>query len=219
MLEGGLYRNHLGIFNPLEYDQYGISIIGCGSIGSVTALTLAKMGFTKQFLYDDDTIEAHNIATQLFRSDSIGNQKVESLRNMLCCYSECERESVKKYPIKYTKEIPLLSEVVIVCTDNMESRLEVLKGCKKWGVKLLIDARMGGEVFSVFTVDMTKVRTVKAYEKTFHPTREGNCTQKGILYNINMITSIICSQLVRVMKNEKYSWEINGSSKTLDIWK
>ena len=49
-----------------------VHIIGCGAIGSTVAENLVRFGITKITLYDFDTVEAHNIANQMFRHTDIG---------------------------------------------------------------------------------------------------------------------------------------------------
>ncbi len=209
------FSNHIGIFNPESYDHYAISIVGCGSVGSFTALTLAKMGFKTLFLYDKDKVERHNIPVQFFNINSIGLEKTRVLSDMIQQYSDCRATDMK---IKYKRLLPFISPIVISSTDNMGSRKQIYKGCLKSKVKLLIDARMGGEVFSIFTVDLTNPEARAKYEKTFHKTINLRCTEKGIIYNCLMISSTIASQLVKVLQNQSYSFCVDGSSRTLEFY-
>lgn len=209
-----IYRNHLEIFDPDQYDHYPITIIGCGSVGSFTAMTLAKMGFKTMFLYDSDIVEKHNIPVQFFNFDDIDGKKSNITADKIHYCSEC---TAIPFDIKYKKEYKLLSPIVIVSTDDMESRKKVFEACREQGIKLLIDARMGGEVFSIFTVNMRNKKDVDKYAKTFHESTRTSCTQKGIIYNVLMISSCIASQLVKVLQAQKYSLEINGCTKTLEI--
>lgn len=58
-----------------------ILIIGCGGIGSATALLLAGAGVKKFTLADDDIIEKSNLNRQLFwRLKDIGKEKVTTLK-------------------------------------------------------------------------------------------------------------------------------------------
>lgn len=212
-----LYRGQLDIFDTEQFNHYGLTIVGCGSIGSFTAITLGKMGFKKMYLFDHDKIEKHNILTQFYSNQSIGSKKANCLRNILKNYTISSQPVSMAY--KYKKTYPFLTPIVIVCTDNMESRKEVLQGCIKSKVRLLIDARMGGEAFTVFTVDLTKAKNVARYKKTLHKTRPEACTQKGIVYNVAMISSVIGSQLKTVMLNRKYAFEVNGDTCNLELYK
>ena len=173
------------------------------------------MGFKTLFIYDYDKVESHNIPVQFFNLESVGSHKTTSLSKMIRHYSECRATPMT---IKYKSNLPFMSQIVIATTDNMESRKQIYKGCLKSKVKLLIDARMGGEVFTIFTVDLTKKIEREKYEKTFHKTVNLKCTEKGIIYNTLMIASSITSQLVKVMQDEKYSFCVDCATRTLEFY-
>lgn len=71
-----------GFFHPSQA-KGAVHIIGCGAVGSSIAFILAHCGVTNFVLYDDDTVESHNIANQMFREKDIGRPKVEALRDIL----------------------------------------------------------------------------------------------------------------------------------------
>ena len=52
-----------------------IVICGCGAIGSNLADNLVRTGFTNIKLVDFDRVEEHNLSTQIYTSDSIGQKK------------------------------------------------------------------------------------------------------------------------------------------------
>ena len=60
-----------------------IHIIGCGAVGSTVAENLVRFGLTNITLYDFDTVEAHNIANQMFRTIDIGKPKTQALAEIL----------------------------------------------------------------------------------------------------------------------------------------
>jgi len=51
------YWRQLKIFNPSKHRDIKIAMIGAGSVGSFTALVLAKMGLTNITVWDDDVVE------------------------------------------------------------------------------------------------------------------------------------------------------------------
>ena len=69
---------HSALYDPIKYADKRVALIGVGTIGSHLALTLARMQvpFT---MYDHDTIEAHNLATQAYTRRDIGRYKVDAL--------------------------------------------------------------------------------------------------------------------------------------------
>lgn len=106
-----------------------VHIIGCGSVGSVVAENLARFGITKMSLYDFDTVEAHNIANQLFCQPDIGRPKIEALAEYLCKINpDCEAD-LKLYPDGWNGQ--RLSGYVFLCVDNIDLRREIATGCKE----------------------------------------------------------------------------------------
>ncbi len=59
------YLRQLDIIDPGKFTGK-IRVIGVGGIGSPTAIILAKMGFKRFVLMDDDTVEPHNLPSQFF---------------------------------------------------------------------------------------------------------------------------------------------------------
>ncbi len=60
-----------------------VSIIGCGAIGSQTALQLVKLGCENFILYDFDKVEPHNFVNQAFRMEQIGMLKTEATKQLI----------------------------------------------------------------------------------------------------------------------------------------
>lgn len=111
-------------FQPDKNDSR-IHIIGCGSVGSTVAENLVRCGITKITLWDFDTVEAHNIANQMFRDADIGKPKVEALADIL---REINPDIVKDLVLKgdgWKDEI--LSGYIFLCVDNIDLRREIVK--------------------------------------------------------------------------------------------
>ena len=58
--------------------EYHFHIMGCGAIGSSTAMQLARMGAENFSLYDFDIVEDINIGVSQFTMNDIGMLKVEA---------------------------------------------------------------------------------------------------------------------------------------------
>ena len=118
-----------------------VHIIGCGAIGSTVAENLVRFGITKITLYDFDTVEAHNIANQMFRHTDIGKLKIDALAEYLTEINpECAAD------LKLVKEGwtgQRLSGYVFLCVDNIDLRREIATACKEnTFVKGMFDFRM-----------------------------------------------------------------------------
>ena len=176
------HLRQLDLFNPEGYEELGITLVGCGAIGSFLGPSLVRLGIKKFTLYDADFVEEHNLPLQYFVEEDIGMAKtVVVATNMKKLNSEVK---VTTHPLMFTKDTKIETEVLMLATDSIKSRKLAYERAKKDGVKLIIDGRMAGEVFLVFTVDMTKTEEMEAYEKSFYEESEQSCTSRGIIYTV-----------------------------------
>jgi len=192
------YIRQTGIFNP-DNQRLNIHIIGCGSTGSFIALNLAKLGFNNIACYDFDLVEEHNIPNQFYRLSDINKLKVDALYEIIKDFTGTE---INPVPKKITEEYSLidfvdLNSLVILCTDNMESRKLIYEQIKDLPIGL-IDTRLGGEGYQIYYIDLTNEEQKKTYEECLNAeTVEAPCGQKAVIYTILSIASETC----RIIKN------------------
>lgn len=221
-----MYERQLGLIDMKKLSKAGVTIIGAGSVGSFTALTLAKMGVKKIDVYDEDGVEEHNIPNQFYALRDIGEFKIDALSNMIRLCSETIINPYCKY---YTNQ--KLKETVIVTTDSMESRKIVWEQFKKQSQCLnFIEARMGAEEGRVYciskinkckhkncdspfcaTLSYVSKEDIKFYESNWYPDSEVppvKCTEKTIIYNVLYISSLICRSFKGIINEEKFPREI-----------
>lgn len=118
-----------------------IHIIGCGAIGSTVAENLARFGLQKITLYDFDTVEAHNVANQMFTQEDIGKTKVEAVAQLMRRINPDIDRDLKIEPKGYTGQ--RLTGYVFLCVDNIDLRREIATACKgNPFVKAMFDFRM-----------------------------------------------------------------------------
>ena len=77
------YRNQAGIINIEEHQHLDIAIAGLGSIGSFLAMALNKLGFRNLVVIDYDQVETHNIPTQYYQKEDIGEFKAIAMKRYL----------------------------------------------------------------------------------------------------------------------------------------
>lgn len=111
------------IDNISAIQNASILIVGCGGIGSTTALLLAGTGVKKFTLADDDIIEKSNLNRQLFwQLKDIGKEKVTTLK--LAIEDRFERTEITciKRQLDYTEIKKLLMtgdyNVAIITADT-----------------------------------------------------------------------------------------------------
>ena len=203
------YRNQSGILNVDEFDYLDVAVIGCGSIGSFLALGLSKLGLNNLMLIDGDKIENHNVPTQFYYADNVGNNKADILKSSLRNYA------VKSFPMNLAANHILDADVVFICVDSLKARKIALKCvldsyAKNKKPKLIIDGRMFRLMFRVFTIDITKQSMLNKYTKSLLGKEfSGKCTEKGIIQNVFAVTAVMLEQLKKVLNSQEYHAIIN----------
>jgi molybdopterin/thiamine biosynthesis adenylyltransferase len=106
-----------------------IAILGCGALGANLAISLARRGFNKFFLFDYDKIEEHNISTQPWVRQDIGRLKTRTLNAILWTISNAETYEYHKKIEEVQDIINALEtgwktdvDLIIDCFDNHEAR-------------------------------------------------------------------------------------------------
>lgn len=107
------------VFQPEKLTDR-IHIIGCGAGGSTIAELLARYGLTKITLYDDDIVDSHNMANQMYFDEYIGLPKVEALKDIMCRINPEAAADIKVVNDRYTDQ--RLSGYVFLCVDRIETR-------------------------------------------------------------------------------------------------
>src|SRR5580704_17347410 len=141
------------------------TIVGCGGIGSFSAFALAKLGVQTLKLVDFDTVDAHNLPSQLFEPDQLGEPKVTARAANIGAATGVHPIGVNA-PLQ--DGIPRLP-VVVAALDSMAARAELWKQLRyKLDVKLFLDGRLGGEHVVLYWVDPSNPADVAGYEATLH---------------------------------------------------
>lgn len=127
-------------FQPEKVED-PIHIIGCGAIGSTVAASLARAGLKKMVLYDFDTVDAHNIANQMFTSEDIGRPKVVALADYLVKINPDITGHLRLAEKGYTGQ--KLSGYIFLCVDDIDLRRQIAESCVgNRYVKAVFDFRM-----------------------------------------------------------------------------
>lgn len=209
------FQRQLDILDP-RCILYPITLIGCGGIGSPTALVLAKIGCPNLILMDPDTVEDHNLPNQLFPLVDTDKPKVDACKEMVLAFADC---SIRTMPAAFDG-IQDLSGIVISGVDTMKVRQQIWEKVKfNLGVPLYIDGRIGGEIIEVYTIQPSQIEDIEFYEKFLFPEEEAAelpCTARAILYTGFVAAGLIASQLKKWLKGgEKYYRRVNLDLKTM----
>ena len=188
-----------------------VVLAGLGGIGSYVAFLLSRMHPRNLFLYDDDTVEAVNLAGQMFGNHNIGERKayaigrmVRDMSNYMATY--CINE-------KYI-ESSQVSEVMICGFDNMEARKVFFNNWVKYVESkpkeeqkncFFIDGRLAAEEFQVFGIRGDDTFNIVKYAKEYlfsdAEADETLCSYKQTSYMANMIGSVMVNLFTNFVAN------------------
>jgi molybdopterin-synthase adenylyltransferase len=210
------FLRQIDLVNPEALDL-PVHLIGCGGIGSFTALVLSKMGVRHLTLYDPDGIEDHNIPNQLFRLKDVGRPKVEALCEIV---EEFAGTPAEGHAIAV--EARRMTGVVISGVDSMRARKTIWLRSVRYrsGVLRYLDARMGAEVARIYAINPTDPDDIRLYEKTLYDDEEAEvfpCTAAAISYSGFAIASLIGNLIKRLATGEDLPREILLDLKTLTL--
>jgi molybdopterin/thiamine biosynthesis adenylyltransferase len=197
-----------------------VTIIGCGAVGSFTALSLAKMGIRQLTLIDHDEVSLENLANQFFREDDLDRKKVVACMEILQSFDSDVK--VFPQPRPYLKG-KLESDVIISSVDSMQVRKAVWQSVlRDKKAKLLIDPRMAAHVVQVYSVQLDNPATIKAYESTLVSDSQAlpdRCTARSIIYTVLPLASLICRQVASFANGDWVEPAITLDLKTLSLLK
>jgi molybdopterin/thiamine biosynthesis adenylyltransferase len=176
---------HESVFNPAEY-PYPFHIIGAGATGSRVFAALVELGISNISVYDDDVIEDHNLANQIYMAGDINLPKVEGcknfVRNKLGLVPDKMAFRNNKVTIDRIYQGEVSGGVVFILTDTMDSRRKIFDalvarvapvGAAQLGSTtlthspmLIIETRMASTHGSVFTVNPFDKTACDAWRST-----------------------------------------------------
>jgi PRTRC system thiF family protein len=119
------------------YHPVTIFVIGAGGTGSQVITNLARMSMALQALghpglhvtvFDPDTVTGANIGRQLFSGTELGLNKAVALVTRINRFFGYAWEAKgRSFPSrqKSDKDTPGLANIIITCTDNIRSRLDL----------------------------------------------------------------------------------------------
>lgn len=189
------------VLDASKLSRFGTTLIGLGSIGSITGLYLAKMGLCGIQAFDADVVESHNWSNQVYSDADIGSLKASAFTRLIEDYGGHTPNAVAA---KY--EDQRLTEVVISAVDSMSSRSAIWRSVReKPEVKLYLDARMGLETLVVYAVRPQVREDRVAYSQSIIPDDQAlqePCTARTVCYTPLMAASVICNLVKRYVNDE-----------------
>lgn len=183
-------------FKDAPWFQQGVRppvlIGGAGGIGSWLTVLLNRAGF-ETYIFDNDNLEAVNMAGQLFMHKSIGKSKVDALAEIV--KELCQDDIIPN--CEKVDETTMTNDIVFSAFDNMKAREDMfntwLKQYKGNPKAIYIDGRLTAEQLTIFCVKGNDEKAILEYEKDhiFSDTEveELPCTLKQTSHGAAMIAA------------------------------
>lgn len=152
-----LFSRNTGILETDLMARKRAIILGCGSVGSLVALELARAGVGHFLLVDTDILEYHNLCRHQCGIRDVGRYKVDALHDRILdinprCDVRAERGSAEGLPKEAFDEWAIPGESLIVgCADNREADVYANGVAVLYGVPFLSigfwERAFAGELF------------------------------------------------------------------------
>ena len=200
--------NHLRQLDIIDPSKLSvpIDIIGAGSVGSWTALTLAKMGASQLTVWDFDVVEEHNVPNQAFSPADIGRPKVEALGVII------ESMTGNTLSIRNRRFDGFVDQgMVIIAVDSMTARIDLWRTLRDQPFDWLIDSRMGAEVARILTVKVSSLSARRDYGRTLYRSTEAllePCTARSTAYCATGLASFIAAKVAKLVTSRPFSTDI-----------
>lgn len=184
-----------------------ITIVGVGAIGSVAAMTLAKMGFWNLTIIDYDEVSIENMNCSSYPWHAIGQPKVTALAKILKDYANVTAVAQNRAYNPAGSE--KFGGIVIALVDKMEVRKALFEThTKSPSTLLFIDARMGAEVGTLYAVKPLDDKDQETYRNTLYTDAQAlqePCTGKATSYCAYTMASLVAATVKGFVTTGKYA--------------
>ena len=122
-----IFSRNTGILESSIMRDKKVIILGCGSVGSLVAVQLAKSGVGNFLLVDNDIVEYHNLCRHQCGISDVGRYKTDALKERILDINaaakvKCEVSTVEMLRKEVFDKYCIKEKTIIVgCADNRES--------------------------------------------------------------------------------------------------
>lgn len=151
-----IFSRNVGILESDMMLKTGAMLVGCGSVGSLVALELAKAGVGRFLLIDNDILGYHNICRHQCGILDVGKYKTDAVKERILQINPSaqvvtQNMTVQEVPLKVLDEFCDKDTIVIGGADNREGDLYANKIAKEVGMPLMSigcwERAFAGEIF------------------------------------------------------------------------
>ena len=182
-------------------EKASVSILGCGGLGSTIAMTLARCGLGKIYLYDFDKVELSNLNRQNYDQSDLGKSKVLQTKKKIketIPYTEVYGEEIY-ITRENLDEISQRSDIFIEAFDKKEMKTMVFDYfLGKKDKKLIMASSLSGlgDIHDIKIKNLANVCMVGDFRST--PEEGLYLPYVGIVANIEALCAI------KIIRGEKY---------------
>ena len=155
-LKMDVFSRNTGILESDVMLKTGTILVGCGSVGSLVALELAKAGVGRFLLIDNDILGYHNLCRHQCGLLDVGRYKTEAVRDRILQINPTAQVVVQnciiqEVPLKVFDEFCDKDTIVIGGADNRQGDLYANQIAKEVGMPLMSigcwERAFAGEIF------------------------------------------------------------------------
>lgn len=155
-LKMDVFSRNTGILESDVMLKTGAILVGCGSVGSLVALELAKAGVGRFLLIDNDILGYHNLCRHQCGLLDVGRYKTEAVRDRILQINPTAKVMVQnciiqEVPLKVFDEFCDKDTIVIGGADNRQGDLYANQIAKEMGMPLMSigcwERAFAGEIF------------------------------------------------------------------------
>ena len=200
-----------------------VCIVGLGALGSSTAEMLARAGVKELIIIDRDLVEESNLQRQsMFNEIDVGKSKALAAKDKLekinsdilirAYFDHLDNENIEL----------LKSDLILDCTDNIETRFLINEFCVKNKVPFVYGAAIGSSGY-VFNIMPEKTCFNCIFKEV---SGLDTCETFGVLNTItNLIASVQVNEALKILLNKDYEKKLlyfnleNNSLAKIDVEK
>lgn len=186
---------HTAIHDPAQYRDKRVAIIGVGTIGSHLALTLARMQVPLT-LYDADTVEEHNLATQSYGHNDIGKAKIIAVMEQIAALEPGANT------VGVNEEYeggPIEADIIVSAVDSLDARRAIAEGLIENKIeKPIVDGRVGREQVEAYVFPNAQAWLDQLPERG----DEDPCGARFTAYTANIASGLLANNVKRLLMGQ-----------------
>jgi len=188
---------HTMIYDPSQYQNKKVAVVGVGTIGSHLAHTLARMQ-VPMTLFDHDTVEEHNLATQTYGASDIGRNKVDAVLDQLLHIQPDNAHAV--YAEMFELKEGSTYDIIVSAVDSLDARRAIAELLIEKGIEVpIVDGRVGAEQVEVYYFP-----NAEAWLAQIPPAGdEDPCGARFTAYTANICAGLMANNVKKILMQNR----------------